>query len=132
MEDITATDLRGFYLGYIDCLNRRDWATLGDFVHADAAHNGTRIGLSGYREMLERDVAAIPDLFFDVRMILCDGPVIASRIHFDCSPVGQLFGLPVNGRRVEFDENVFYEIEEGRIRRVWSVIDKDAIRQQIE
>ena len=38
----------------------------------------------------------------------------------------------MNGRRVEFDENVFYEIEEGRIRRVWSVIDKDAIRQQIE
>ena len=101
-------------------------------MHAEVAHNGTRIGLSGYREMLEGDVAAIPDLFFDVRMILYDGPVIASRIHFDCTPVGPLFGLPVNWRRVRFGENVFYEIEEGRIWRVWSVIDKDAIRQQIE
>ena len=67
MQDMTAEDLRGFYLGYIDCLNRRNWAALGGFVHAKAAHSGSRIGLSGYREMLEGDVATIPDLFFDVR-----------------------------------------------------------------
>ena len=132
MGEMTAQGLRRLYLDYIDCLNQRDWAALGSFVHAAAEHNGTSIGLSGYREMLKSDVAAIPDLFFDVRMLLCDAPFIASRIHFDCAPVGLLFGLPVNGRRVRFDENVFYEIEAGRIRRVWSVIDKDAVRQQTE
>ncbi|TIR46278.1 MAG: ester cyclase, partial [Mesorhizobium sp.] len=39
--------------------------------------------------------------------------------------------LAVNGRRVTFAENVFYEIQDGRIREVWSVIDKAAIQAQL-
>ncbi|WP_408642408.1 ester cyclase [Sinorhizobium chiapasense] len=42
-----------------------------------------------------------------------------------------LFGLPVNGRKVRFAENVFYELVEGRIERVWSIIDKGAIETQL-
>ncbi len=40
-------------------------------------------------------------------------------------------GLPVNGRRVVFSENVFHEILDGRIAGVWSVIDKAAIEAHI-
>lgn len=39
--------------------------------------------------------------------------------------------LPVNGRRVQFCEHVFYEFEHRKIRRVWSVIDEAAIERQI-
>ena len=39
--------------------------------------------------------------------------------------------LPVNGRRVQFCEHVFYEFEHNKIRRVWSVIDKVAIERQL-
>jgi len=37
----------------------------------------------------------------------------------------------VNGRRVVFTENVFYEFLEGKIRNVWSVIDKKAVGDQL-
>ena len=57
--------------------------------------------------------------------------MIASRLWFDCTPVGTLSDLLVNGKRVQFSENVFYEIETGRIRNVWSVIDKAAVAAQI-
>jgi predicted ester cyclase len=40
-------------------------------------------------------------------------------------------GLAVNGERVTFCENVFYEFESGKIRQVWSVIDKAAIEAQL-
>jgi predicted ester cyclase len=36
--------------------------------------------------------------------------MIASRLWFVCTPVGTLADLPVNGKRVQFSENVFYEI----------------------
>ena len=39
--------------------------------------------------------------------------MIASRLWFDCTPVGTLSDLPVNGKRVQFRESVFYEIETG-------------------
>ena len=128
---VSADDLSALYRAYIDCLNRQDWAALGFFVHEEAEHNDRPLGLAGYREMLEADFRAIPDLRFEIRLLLTQPPFVASRLHFDCTPVGMLFGLPVNGTRVRFDENVFYAFESGKIRRVWSVIDTAAIAAQI-
>ena len=127
-----ALDLGEIYRGYIACLNGQDWANLGRFVHEDVRHNGRRLGLSGYRDMLEGDFRAIPDLFFDIEMLVSDPPRIASRLRFDCTPVGILFGLPVNGRRIRFAENVIYEFKDGRIVEVWSIIDKAAIEAQLQ
>ncbi len=128
---VIKTELSEIYRNYIACLNRQDWATLGQFVDEDAIHNGRRFGLSGYRAMLENDFAEIPDLCFNIELLLSDPPFIASRLHFDCSPKGAFLGLPVNGRRVSFAENVVYEFRQGRIVQVWSVIDKAAIEAQL-
>ena len=128
---MTRADLADIYRGYIACLNRQDWAKLGVFVDEDVYYNGTRIGLSGYREMLERDFRAIPDLYFDVQLLVSEPSRIASRLQFDCTPTGVLFGLPVNGKKVQFSENVFYEFLDRRIQDVWSIIDKAAIEAQL-
>ncbi|MCR6499172.1 ester cyclase [Shinella sp. CPCC 101442] len=128
---MTSEDLAALYRGYIGCLNRQDWDNLDSFVHEDAHYNGKRIGLSGYRTMLESDFLAIPDLHFAIDFLVIEPPRVASRLLFSCTPVGELFGLPVNGRKVSFTENVFYEFEDARIRNVWSVIDKAAIAAQL-
>ncbi|WP_454848708.1 ester cyclase [Rhizobium binxianense] len=128
---MTEADLSALYRSYIACLNGQDWPNLGRFVHEDVHYNDRRIGLAGYREMLEGDFRAIPDLYFDIRLLVCEPPRVASRLRFDCTPKGLLFGLPVNGRKVSFSENVFYEFQDGRIGRVWSVIDKAAIESQL-
>ena len=81
--------------------------------------------------MLRRDFRAIPDLHFAIQFLVCEPPRVASRLRFDCTPIGMLFGLPVNGKRISFAENVFYELHDGRIGEVWSVIDKAGIEAQI-
>jgi predicted ester cyclase len=116
---------------YIACLNKQDWPNLGRFVHEEVYYNGEGIGLSGYREMLEGDFRAIPDLYFDIHLLISEPPRVASRLRFDCTPKGILFGLHVNGKRVSFTENVFYEFRDGQIEQVWSVIDKAAIESQL-
>ncbi len=126
-----AAELAGLYRDYIACLNRRDWPRLGQVVHDEVRYNGQPIGLSGYRRMLERDVEAIPDLHFDIQLLIAEPPRVASRLRFDCTPKGELFGFVVNGKRVSFTENVFYELLDRRIKDVWSVIDKMAIRDQV-
>lgn len=128
---MTIEQLCAHYRGYLDCLNTRDWQSLANFVHADVHYNGERIGLDGYRAMLEADVSAIPDLHFALEEVVAEPPVLAARLFFACTPVGRLFDLPVNGRRVEFRENVFYRFRDGRIHRVWSVIDKSAVAEQV-
>ncbi|SIT59287.1 conserved hypothetical protein [Mesorhizobium prunaredense] len=125
------TDLSDVYRDYIACLNKQDWPKLGQFVDDEVIHNGRRLGLSGYLEMLERDFADIPDLYFNVQMLISDPPYIASRLGFDCTPKERFLGLPVNGRRVSFAENVIYEFRNETIVEVWSVIDKAAIEAQL-
>lgn len=124
-------ELCEFYRDYIACLNGQDWLNLGRFVHEEVHYNDRLIGLSGYRAMLERDFREIPDLYFSIQLLVSDPPRIAARLQFDCSPKGTFLGLAVDGRRVSFTENVFYELSEERIRNVWSVIDKAAIEAQL-
>ncbi|WFP62077.1 ester cyclase [Mesorhizobium sp. WSM4904] len=128
---MTSEDLADRYKGYIACLNEQDWNNLGRFVGEEVQYNGETIGLSGYRRMLEGDFESIPDLRFNIELLVSEPPRVAARLHFDCRPKGVLFGLRVNGKRVSFAENVFYEFQDGRIREVWSVIDKVAIQAQL-
>ena len=128
---MTEAELATTYRDYIACLNAQDWPRLGLYVAHDAVHNGRAFGLQGYREMLESDFREIPDLRFVVDLVTCDPPNVAARLAFDCAPAGEFQGLPVNGKRIVFAENVFYEFRDGKIAQVWSVIDKAAIEAQL-
>jgi len=124
-------DMVAAYRDYIACLNERNWQALGRFVHDEVQHNGRSLGLGGYRAMLEADCEQIPDLRFDIELLVADGEHLACRLRFDVTPKGEFLGLPVDGRRVAFCENVFYAYRGGRIHEVWSVIDKRAIEAQL-
>jgi len=128
---VTNPALSDIYRAYIACLNQQDWPNLGQFVDENVARNGQQLGLSGYRRMLETDFREIPDLHFNIQLLITDPPYVASRLAFDCSPKGKFLGLDVNGKRVSFTENVFYEFRAGKIVHVWSVIDKSAIEAQL-
>ncbi|WP_321795318.1 ester cyclase [Caballeronia sp. J97] len=123
--------LSDVYRQYIACLNAQDWASLGMFVHDALQYNGRALTLDDYREMLKRDFREIPDLFFDIRLLIEEPPRIACRLRFECTPKADFLGLHVDGKRVVFCENVFYAFRDGKIDNVWSVIDKAAIEAQL-
>ena len=128
---MTDSELADFYRDYIACLNAQDWPSLARYVAHDVVHNGRAFGLSGYRAMLEKDFDDIPDLRFEIALMTCDPPSVAARLAFDCTPKGEFMGLAVNGRRVTFTENAFYELHDHKIAQVWSTVDKAAIEAQL-
>lgn len=132
-KDVTSVEflLKAIYREYISSLNKRDLSQLGRFVHEDVRYNEQPIGLAGYRQMLEGNYRDIPDLYFNIDILVCEPPYLSSRLRFDVTPKGQFMGLPINGRSVLFYENVIYKYEGGKIKQVWSVIDKAAIEAQI-
>lgn len=69
---MTKGGLSDIYRGYIACLNKQDWPNLGQFVADDVHYNGERIELSGYLAMLKGDFRAIPDLFFDIHLLVAN------------------------------------------------------------
>lgn len=128
---MNADALAGLYRDYIACLNRRDLDDLGAYVHDEVRHNGRQLRVGSYRLMLQKDFTDIPDLRFDIELLVCQPPFVASRLRFDCTPKANFLGLAVNGVKVSFSENVFYEFHDTRIIAVWSVIDRMAIEAQL-
>jgi predicted ester cyclase len=128
MAEIKLSDV---YRNYIACLNQQDWSRLEQYVDNNVYYNDKQIGLSGYRKMLERDFYNIPDLHFNIQLLVSDGHYIASRVLLDCSPKGKFLVHDINGKRISFSENVFYEFHEGKIVKVWSIIDKATIELQL-
>ena len=124
-------NLHNIYQDYLKCLNRQAWGELTDFVSDRVRYNDQEIGLAGYRTMLEQNFSYIPDLHFKAELLVANPPLVACRLAFDCHPVGEFLGLPVNARRIRFAENVFYEFSNGKITAVWSVIDKASIEIQL-
>ena len=127
---MNADDLLEIYRNYLACLNERRWSTLGEYVADGVVHNGRALGLSGYRAMLEADTHAIPDLEFVSEILLADDRVVSCRLVFHCTPQHPFLGFEQTGQPVSFSEHVFYRFDDRRIGEVWSLIDRDAIRQQ--
>jgi predicted ester cyclase len=119
------------YRRYIGYLNDRRVHDLGDFVCEQLAYNGQAMTRAQYQDMIAADIAAIPDLYFDVRLLVVEGDMIACRIEFNCTPQAEFLGLQPNGKRIAFAEHVFYRLREGKICEVWSLIDRDAVAKQL-
>ncbi|MGO4446309.1 ester cyclase [Mycobacterium sp. 2YAF39] len=124
-------DLIAIYRDYLACLNDRRWSDLGRFVADDVVHNGRRLGLGGYRAMLESDTHAAPDLQFIPEILVADDHVVSCRLFFRCSPLHTFLGFEPPLGQVSFPEHVFYRFDDRQIVEVWSVIDRETIREQI-
>jgi predicted ester cyclase len=113
------TKLSDIFRKYIDCLNRKNFSELGLYVDDNVYYNDKKVGLSGLCDMLEKEFYYVPDLRFDIQLLVSEGPYVASRVLFDCSPHGKFFDVNVMGRRFPFVENLFYEFQKEKIICVW-------------
>lgn len=125
------TELPEIYRNYISCLNSRKLELLDQFVDENVTHNNREMGIEGYRMMLKQNFSDIPDLWFDIQLLIHASNYIACRLSFYCKPIKLFLGLPINGQQVQFTENVFYYFENNKIKEVWSVVDKAAIEAQL-
>lgn len=124
--------VRERYLEYVAVLNERRFDDLPEYVAPRLTYNDEPLTCAAYQDLLRGDVHAVPDLFYDVRELVVEDQRVAARIVFRCTPEREFLGLAPTGRRIEFAEHVFYELREGRIVQVRSLIDRDRVRQQLE
>jgi len=126
-----ALENKDIYLKYIDCLNSRRLDDIAEFAHDELTYNRKLITLKDYKDMLAENISDIPDLYFNIDLLVVNEETVACRLKFDCTPVEEFMGIRVNGKKVSFTEHVFYKLKDKKIIEVWSLIDKDAIRSQV-
>ncbi|TNM67100.1 ester cyclase [Streptomyces sp. NP160] len=126
------TGAEAVYARYLLVLDERRWEDLGAVVHDEVTHDGRLMTREQFADLLREDVATIPDLRYELRALVVDGDHLAARLWFDCTPVRPFRGVDTRGQRVAFAEHAFYELVDGRIRSIESVVDVDAVRRQVQ
>ncbi len=124
-------DKEARYRRYIGYLNDRRTDELAEFVHEELTYNGQSMTRLDYQNLIAGDIAAIPDLYFDVQLLVIDGDQIACRLKFDCTPKREFLGQQPNGKSASFSEHVFYRFRDGKIHEVWSLLDRLAVKEQL-
>jgi predicted ester cyclase len=119
------------YRDYIATLNERRLDDLGQFVHDHLTYNGQQWSLDQYQALLADDVRRVPDLRYEITLLVVGADQVACRLWFDCTPQREFLGIDARGRRVSFAEHVFYGFRANRIESVWSLVDADGIRRQL-
>ena len=112
-------------------MNGRRFDDLDRFVHDRLTYNGEEWTRDKYKALLADDLRKIPDLRYEVRLLVVRSDYVACRLWFDCTPQQLFLGIDAGGRTVSFAEHVFYRFRANRIENVWSLIDTDGIRRQL-
>lgn len=132
-EDQSEAEIR--YKAYIDCINNSTMTTeLEKYCKSTVIHNDRSLSLDQYRELIQEAKDAIPDIHFHIDKLVADERkgVIAAILTFTGTPIKPLEGLESNGKSVRFSEHVFYQLSDGKIEQVWSLIDWNTAARQLE
>jgi len=123
--------LEDIYRDYIAALNGRRVEDLDRFVHDRLTYNGEEWTRDKYKALLADDLRKVPDLHYEIQLMVVQSNHVSGRLWFDCTPRQVFLGIDAVGRRVSFAEHVFYRFRANRIENVWSLIDTDGIRRQL-
>ncbi|OTB05121.1 hypothetical protein M426DRAFT_10964 [Hypoxylon sp. CI-4A] len=127
---LTREELEKVYRAYVDAFNERRTATeYAKFVHQpDKAQNN---GISA-RRVMEETLAAMPDLHVEIETLIADEDLqrVAVWLKFTGTPMKEFAGLLATGRPVRFTEHATYQYLNGKIQRIWGVMDLDEAREQ--
>ncbi|OAA69803.1 Polyketide cyclase, SnoaL-like protein [Cordyceps fumosorosea ARSEF 2679] len=120
------SDLRRFYTEYIDSINTLTMhAHFERFCQDFITHNYISYGRDEYRAMIESSFEEISGLHFTIKSLIVneEAQQIAARLGFTGVPIKEFRGIAPTGNAVRFSEHAFYQLEEGRIKQVWSLLD---------
>jgi predicted ester cyclase len=114
--DNVSQDLRSIYMDYISSLNAKNYGQLSHYVHRDVVHNGKKLGVNGYRKLIQDSFESYTWLHFNVAMLVVDESQqsVASILVLKGSDP-RAIGVP--------REHVFYSFQDGKISEVWSMLE---------
>ncbi len=128
---MTAEELRDFYRRYVELANNRDFDRMHEFAHDEVIMNGTAVSRDDMVAEFRRHTDAVPDMAWEIKELVVEGDRVAARLHDTGTPVGEWNGIAPNGATVSFAETAFYQVEDGRFKHMWYLMDVDSLRRQL-
>jgi steroid delta-isomerase-like uncharacterized protein len=75
---------------------------------------------------------AFPDVKFVIEEIVQQGDRLAARVTLEGTHRAEFTGIPATGKRMKVYDFAMYRIADGKITDIWSLIDMQAMRDQLQ
>jgi len=120
--------LSDVYRNYIRAILDHDVDSMDQYVSAHVVHNGTQLGLEGYKGLLRRNIIE-NDMHIEIRRSIADESHVAAVLIFTAGPSARrLAGIDLDGQPFSYVENVIYDFKDGKFAEVHSLFDIDTVR----
>ena len=111
--------------------NAGDLDVADELIHSEYAISGIGTGPDAVRRNVSNYRTAFPDLECVVEQLIAEGDWVAVRVTLRGTHLGPLGDIPASGKSVTMKEMVFWQVESGKLRAIWSQGDALGLRIQI-
>jgi len=128
---MSGSDLREFYLRYLGELNAHEFDRMAEFINDRTTLNGEPATRDDLIAVQKADVAAVPDLHWELEELLFDGDRLAARLVNTGTPVREWLGVAPTGASFEITEYAIYQVHNGRFVHMTALHDAGELRRQL-
>ena len=128
---MSGSDLREFYLRYLGELNAHEFDRMAEFINDRTTLNGESATRDDLITVQKADVAAVPDLHWELEELLFDGDRLAARLVNTGTPVREWLGVAPTGASFEIAEYAIYQVHNGRFVHMTALHDAGELRRQL-
>ena len=95
-------------------------------------HNsGVAMDLATYREAMSALFIAFSEVRHEMHFMVAEGNMVAVVMTAHLTHTGEFLGIAPSGRTVTAPVNAVFRVQNGKLAEVWSVIDMEGLRQQL-
>lgn len=128
-------DARTVVQRWNDAFMGGDLDELATLIHDDFVDHSPYPGMgtdkAAFLEKARTSKEATPDIVYRLVDQVVEGDRVADRFEVTATPVGDLMGLPANGKKITFTLVDFLRIEDGKVVENWFLADAAALMAQL-
>lgn len=117
-----------------EALNKGNLAVVDEYLAPDFVYHGPMGDVKGvisYKKFLASLRTAYPDIHVDVKDIVAEGDLVATRTLSTFSFTGQIDAIPPTGKQVSMSSTIIDRFENGKLAETWEHYDRLGLNQQL-
>jgi steroid delta-isomerase-like uncharacterized protein len=117
-----------------EALNKGNLAVVDEHLTPDFIYHGPGgeiKGITDYKQFLANLRTAYPDIHVDVKDIVAEGNLVATRTHCTFTFTGQTDAIPPTGKKVSMSGAIIDRFKNGKLAETWEHYDRLDLNQQL-
>lgn len=117
-----------------EALNKGNLAVVDEYLAPDFIYHGPALevkGITDYKKFLAVLRRAYPDIHVDVKEIVAEGDLVATRTLSTFTFTGQVDAVPPTGKKVSMSSTIIDRFKDGKLAETWEHYDRLDLNQQL-